>query len=221
MSAGPLEAAEARARRCGRCRGRRHQSISSPGQQDEDVLEVRRPALALGRPAVGLLDAEDGDARARAPRAQPDAAAAASTSASFARRAVDLDRLAAGVLGDELRRRPGGDGAAVRHDHHGVGEALGLLDVVRRHEDRRALGAQRVDQRPQLLPDLRVEADGRLVEQHEPRPVHQRARDQQAAAHAAGELVDARVAPVDEVRHLERALDRVAPLGRGRCGRGA
>ena len=101
------------------------------------------------------------------------------------------------------------------HDQDGVGEALRLLDVVRRHEDRRALRAQRVDERPELLPHLRVEADGRLVEEHEPRPVDERARDQQPPAHAAGELVDAAVAPVDEVRHLERALDRGAPLGAG------
>ena len=97
----------------------------------------------------------------------------------------------------------------------------GLLDVVRRHQDRRALGAQRVDQRPELLAHLRVEADGRLVEQHEPRPVHERARDQQAPPHAAGELVDARVAPVDELRHLERPLDRRVPLRARRCDTGA
>ena len=75
--------------------------------------------------------------------------------------------------------------------------------------------AQRVDQRPQLLAHLRVEADGRLVEQHEPRPVHERAGDQQPPPHAAGELVDPRVAAVDEVRDLERALDRRRALGRG------
>ena len=79
---------------------------------------------------------------------------------------------------------------------HGVGEALRLLDVVRGHEDRRALGAQRVDERPELLPHLRVEADGRLVEQDEPGPVDERPRDQQAPAHAARELVDPGVAPV-------------------------
>ena len=73
--------------------------------------------------------------------------------------------------------------------------------------------AQRVDQRPQLLADLRVEADGRLVHQDEARPVDERARDQQAAAHPARELVDARVAAVAEVRDLERALDRGAPVG--------
>ncbi len=44
-------------------------------------------------------------------------------------------------------------------------------------------------------------------------PVDERARDQQPPPHAARELVDARVAPVDELRHLERALDRVVPLG--------
>ena len=116
------------------------------------------------------------------------------------------------MLGDQLGRRPGGDGLPVGHDQHGVGEALRLLDVVRRHEDRRALGAQQVDQRPQLLAHLRVEADGRLVEQHELRPVDERARDQQAPPHPARELVDARVAPVAEVRDLERALDRRVPL---------
>ena len=72
--------------------------------------------------------------------------------------------------------------------------------------------AERVDQRPELLPHLRVEADRRLVEQHEPRAVDERAGDQQPPPHAARELVDAGVAPVDELRHLERALDRVVPL---------
>ena len=124
-------------------------------------------------------------------------------------RAVDLDRLAARRARPRARTGgPVGDRLAVGHDRHGVGEALGLLDVVRRHQDRDALGAQRVDQRPQLLADLRVEADGRLVEQHEPRPVHERARDQQPPAHAARELVRARVAAVGELRDLERALDR-------------
>ena len=63
----------------------------------------------------------------------------ASTSASRAGGAVDLDRLAAGVLGHERGRPPDRDGLAVRHDRHRVREALGLLDVVRRHQDRDAL----------------------------------------------------------------------------------
>ena len=130
------------------------------------------------------------------------------------RRPVDLDRLAAGVLG--ARASAGGPTATALpcgHDRHRVGEALGLLDVVRRHQDRRALAAQAVDQRPQLLAHLRVEADGRLVEQHEPRAVHERAGDQQPPAHAARELVDPRVAAVAQVGDLERALDRRPALG--------
>ena len=41
----------------------------------------------------------------------------------------------------------------------------------------------------------------------------QRPRDQQAPPHAAGELVDPRIAAIGEDRHLERALDRRAPVG--------
>ena len=85
---------------------------------------------------------------------------------------------------------------------------------MRGHEDGRALRAQGVDQRPELLADLRIEADCRLVQEDEARSVDERASDQEAPAHPAGELVDPAVAAVDELRHLERPLDR-APLGRG------
>ena len=103
-----------------------------------------------------------------------------------------------------------------------VGEALGLLDVVRRHQDRRALAAQPVDQRPQLLADLRVQADGRLVEQHEPRPVHER-RARSAAAGACRRRAcrpSCRARSV-EVRDLQRALDRRACARARHAGRGA
>ena len=128
------------------------------------------------------------------------------------RRPVDLDGLAPGVLGDQVRRRPGGHRATVGHDRDGVGETLGLLDVVRGHEDRDPLGAQGVDERPQLLANLRVEPDGGLVEQHEPRAVHERPRHEQAPAHPARELVHPRVAPVLQLGDPDRALDRLAPL---------
>jgi hypothetical protein len=75
------------------------------------------------------------------------------------------------------------------------------------------LGAEQVDQRPQLLPHLRVEPDGRLVHQQQPRPVHERAGDQHPSAHPTRELVDLVGAPVDEVRDRERALDRPVPVG--------
>src|SRR3712207_9344389 len=51
-------------------------------------------------------------------------------------------------------RRADRDRLAVGHDRDLVAEALGLLDVVGAHEDRDALGAQLVDQGPQLLANL-------------------------------------------------------------------
>src|SRR5262249_1188306 len=77
---------------------------------------------------------------------------------------------------------------------------------------RRALAAERVDQRPELLPHLRVETDRWLVHEHKLRPVHERAGDQEPPPHPAGKLVDAGVPPVDEPRHLERPLDRLLPV---------
>ena len=175
-----------------RLAGRRSPSGTRPSASSmpstEMLVPVRRVANpALARPELGLRE--------------------------LRRRAVDLDGLAPGVLGDELRRRPGGDRASVRHDQDRVGEALRLLDVVRRHEDRRPLGPERVDQRPELLPDLGIEADGGLVEQDEARAVDERAGDQQAPAHPPGELVHPAVAAIDEVGHLQRALDRGASVG--------
>ena len=201
----PSSAGRSSRPRCaGRTAGAATQAISSPVSSTKTSSRFAGAALAVERAGRRW--------RRRAAAARPRCRCAACAGPAAGRlaldlgeprrRPVDLERLAPGVLAHQLVRRAGGDGLAVRHDRHAVGEPLGLLDVVRRHQDRDALGAQRVDQRPQLLADLRVEADGRLVEQDEPRPVHQRAGDQQPAAHAARQLVDARVAPVAEVRDL-------------------
>ena len=53
---------------------------------------------------------------------------------------------------------------------------------------------QPADVAPQLLAQLEVDARGRLVEDHQPRAVHQRAGQQQAAPLAAREPRRARVA---------------------------
>ena len=180
-----------------------------PGQEDEDVLEVGGPPLPLGRVAV---QAQDGDRRAGPARRLAGGAGLGLDLLEPRRRAEDLDRLATGVLLDQRGRRAAGDGLAVRHDRHVVGEPLRLLDVVRRHQDRRPLAAEAVDQRPELLAHLRVEADGRLVEQDEPRPVHERPRDQQPPPHPAAQLVHPRVGAVRELGDLERAVDRGAAL---------
>ena len=75
------------------------------------------------------------------------------------------------------------------------------------------LGAQAVDQRPQLRADLRVEPDGRLVEQHQVGLVHEPAGQQQPAAHPARELVDRVAAARLQAREIEPALDRGMHVG--------
>ena len=192
-----------RSRLAGRERGLGAHEISSP------VSRTNTSSRLAGRRSpsgASPLRRSSGDGRAGAPRGQAGRLRLGLHRGQPARRPVDLDRLLARMLGDQVARRSLRHGAAVRHDRDGVRQPLGLLDVVRRHQDRRPLGAQQVDQRPQLLAHLRVEADGRLVEQHEARLVHQPAGDQQPPAHAARQLVHARVAAVAEVGQLERAL---------------
>src|SRR5690349_14180038 len=75
------------------------------GQQDEDVLEVRRAALALV--AVGVQDA---DARAGAAGAVARGVGLLLHLQELRGRPVDLDRLGARVLEDEVTRRARGDG---------------------------------------------------------------------------------------------------------------
>jgi hypothetical protein len=129
--------------------------------------------------------------------------------AQLVRRAVDLDDALPRVGARELRRRAARDHLPARHHGDDVGEPLGLLDVVRRHQHRHALVAQTVDQRPQLLADLGIEPDGGLVEQHEPRPGRRRrgaveARED-AEDLAAGEL-DVEVVELGNDAHLHARL---------------
>src|SRR4051794_17758329 len=78
------------------------------GQQHEDVLEVRRAPLPLV--AVGVEDADRGAGAAGAVAA---GLRLALDLLQTRRRSVDLDRLGAGVLGDQRARRAAGHGLAV------------------------------------------------------------------------------------------------------------
>ena len=89
----------------------------------------------------------------------------------------------------QRRRRVVGDEPAAVHDEDPVGERVGLLQVVRREQDGHArVLAQGPDVPPQVRAALRVQAGGRLVEEHERRGVHEPEGDVEAAALAAGEL---------------------------------
>ncbi len=67
--------------------------------------------------------------------------------------------------------------------------------------------AQLADQGPELGADLRVEPDRRLVEQDQFRFVDEAAGQQQAPAHAAGELVDGLAAAPAQAGQVESAVD--------------
>ena len=98
------------------------------------------------------------------------------------------------------------DDAPEGHDGDDIGEALGLLDVMGGHEHGDAACAQGVDERPELLAHLRIEPDGGLVEQHQARLMDEPARDEQAPAHATGELAHDGLRARHEVGDLQGTL---------------
>jgi lipooligosaccharide transport system ATP-binding protein len=100
-------------------------------------------------------------------------------------------------------------------------ELWALIDALRSEGTSILMSTHYIEEAERLADTVTIMSHGEavatgrpaeLIEQHQPRPVHERARDQQAPAHASGELVGARVAAVGEVGHLERALDRLAAL---------
>jgi len=187
-------------------------SISSPvsSTNTSSRFVVRR---SPSKPAAPLLPSSATDVPVRRV-CQPRERACASTFGQPRRRAVDLGRLSAGVVANELSWSADRHNLPVRDDRDGIAQPLGLLDVVRAHQNRDAFGAQQVDQRPQLLADLRIQADGGLVEQQQPRLVQQRAGDQEPAAHPAAQVIDDRIGAVEQVDDPQDALDRRAALGR-------
>ena len=133
--------------------------------------------------AVGLLDRDRMDAR------QPD-------------------------LGLERLRRPLGDDVAVVDDPDPVREHVRLLEVLRRQEDGDAvLAGEPGDLVPRGRAALDVEPGRRLVEEEDPRPVHEREREVEPPLHparVAADLAIGRLVEADAVEQLLRAL----PCGR-------
>jgi hypothetical protein len=107
-----------------------------------------------------------------------------------------LEQRDAGPLGD----------LAVIDDGDVATETLGLLQIMGREDDGRPAGVELAQEGPHRAADLDVHARGRLVEDQQPRLVHQRPRDHQAPFEAAGELAHLGVAPVPEIELLEITL---------------
>ena len=120
------------------------------------------------------------------------------------------------VLADERGRRALGHDRALVDDDEAVAELLGLVHVVGREHQRRALLLEPEQPVPQDVPRLRVEAGRRLVEQQDARVVDEGARDREAALHAAGEVVDLGLGLVVELGEREQLVGRRAQELAGR-----
>ena len=121
----------------------------------------------------------------------------------------DLDPLAA-ELGLELVRGAAGDDLAVVDDRDRVGQLVGLLEVLRREQERRALRDEAPDDVPHADAAARVEAGRRLVEEQQPRMADQRAAEVEPPAHAARVRLDDAVARRRSARTARAARPRGA-----------
>ena len=154
------------------------------GGADEELVATR----------VDALDAGDLDHRARAGGITVDAG--------------DDDVVADAAL--ELVGRALGHEPAVVDDADPVGELVGLLEVLRREEDRHLeLAVEPANLFPHRGPAHRIEPGGRLVEEQDLGVVDQRGGQIEAALHATRVGRDAtveRVADVDQPAQLDQAV---------------
>ena len=189
------------------------------GAEDRDVeerLEQRRAErLALDLHEARDLapdEREEADLRRRHGTSPAMCARESSMRPTSSRYASSRRRDAVAVR--QLAARPLGDDLAVVDERDPVAQLLGLFEVVRRQQDRRAPRVDPLDVVPQLEPQLDVDAGGRLVEDQQPRAVHQRPREDQPALHAARERPRAVVALGGERERVEQlggALLALAP----------
>ena len=103
---------------------------------------------------------------------------------------VDAD----GLL--ELGRRAEREQLAPVDDREPVAELVGLLHVVRGEQDRLTRGVQLAEDVPERDAALRIEPGGRLVEEEDRRPVHDRPGHHEPLRHAAGECQHRSLGPL-------------------------
>ena len=87
-----------------------------------------------------------------------------------------------------------------------VGEAVGLLQVLRREQHRGPVGDQLLDDVPQVAAAGRVEPGGRLVEEQHRRAVDERGGQVEPPAHAARVGASRPVGGVAEAEPLEQLV---------------
>ena len=124
---------------------------------------------------------------------------------------LEVDEVA-GDLRLEVVRGVAGDDLAVVDDDDAVAELVGLVEVVRGEEDGRAAPVAQVgDVGPQVRAGLRVQARGRLVEEHQGRLVDQAHGDVEPAPLATGHRLGLPVPQAVELELVEQLVP--APTG--------
>ena len=172
-----------------------------PGEDEEHVVERRVVDLDVVDRDAGVVERADrprwrGRAAARPgarSRARRRAPARHPTRAARARRRQplvglferDLEVLAADARLELARGALGDDEPVVDH-RDGVGQRVGLVEVLRGEQHGGAVGDERADDVPHAQPAGGVEPGGRLVEEQHRRARHQAGGEVEAAAHAAG-----------------------------------
>ena len=96
---------------------------------------------------------------------------------------------------------------ALADDRDAVTDLLDLVEQVAGEHDGPVAAAQAADQRAHLDNALRVEAVGRLVEDHDLGILDQRRRDGEALLHAHRVGAEPVLRPVSQVDLLERRVD--------------
>src|SRR5262245_61360101 len=169
------------------------------GEMHEDALQIDRihvdaidgaidPGQRDSQRGQRVAGVRDGEPQPRAERLRREQAGNLRVEPGLdgARRSVDLDHLARTDDPQQLVEPPAGDDRALVHDRDAVAEALRLLHVVGRVEDRRALVRELTDDLEEAVPGVGIDARGGLVEEEHPGRVDERTRQVEAAQHPAG-----------------------------------
>ena len=123
--------------------------------------------------------------------------------------------MGAPTVGLELLGRALAHDAAVVDDRDAPGQLVGLLEVLGGEEDGGALGVEPAHLLPEGDAADRIEPGGRLVEEQHLRLVHERQREVEAPAHAAGVGADPAVGRAGETDALEQHVATLVGLGLG------
>jgi hypothetical protein len=128
-------------------------------------------------------------------------------------RARDRMHARATDLGLQLGRRSLGDDLALVDDPDPVREDVGLLEVLRRQEDRHTgLAAHQSHLVPDVRAALRIEARRRLVEEEDARAVDEGEREVEPSLHPARVPRDLAIGRIDEADAVQQLLGARLPL---------